>query len=131
MSPRLRVLRLDADRVMLVLDGLPQMGSDLAQQAAARLDAAAKRAGAAGLMVFDGPVDIPDSDPEPESGVVLYPDEAAALEWALGELFRMPVGGSPGELHPASEPARQTQALQMLLDRAQESRATGYRSSPA
>ncbi len=132
MTPRLRVLRLDADRVVLVLDRVsPGAGPDILAAAAGRLDAAAKRVGATGLLLFDGPVDIPDSDPEPESGTALYADETAALEWAVDTLDRTPVGASPGELHPYSRPARRIESLRLLLDRARESGVTRYRPSPA
>jgi hypothetical protein len=117
-------MTLDSERVILVLDRT-QMGMtddpDAAKAAVDGFNSLAKSLGASGGIMFGSSVELPNDDPQPE-GLTIHADELNALRWAHEHLDLTPVGGSPGELHPDSEPARMLSALWMLIQRAEQQR---------
>jgi len=116
MTPRLRTMVADGERTILVLDRLGVPVTEARQ--VDHLDAIAKRMGFAGLMVLAFEVELPD-DSQTE-GLAVHTDEVTALRWALQALETVPVGGNPGELNPASGPARHLDTLRLLYGRARQ-----------
>jgi hypothetical protein len=74
------------DRTILILDRLGKATRAEVDAIAGPLKALAAEAGLNGVGVFPFEVDLGDDDvPDPPS-VIAYPDEIAALEWAIGFL---------------------------------------------